>query len=149
MEEWRPITDFPDYEVSNQGNVRRGNKMLKFSKIGRRREYFAVVLYLNTERYCRRVHRLVGQAFIPNPENKPEIDHLDRNPANNIVSNLRWATSVENNNNRTNAVFHRNIYFRDGYYEVQIRRHGKIVYNKTFQILEEAIRGRDAFLIFT
>ena len=47
-----------------------------------------------------RVHRLIGQCFIDNPENKQEIDHIDRNPKNNKVENLRWATSSENNYNR-------------------------------------------------
>lgn len=46
------------------------------------------------------VHRLVAETFIPNPENKPEVDHIDRNPNNNSVSNLRWVTVQENNNNR-------------------------------------------------
>lgn len=52
----------------------------------------------NYKRYS--VHRLVAETFIPNPENKPEVDHIDRNPSNNNVSNLRWVTVRENNNNR-------------------------------------------------
>ena len=46
-----------------------------------------------------KVHRLVAETFIPNPDNKPLIDHIDRNPSNNDVSNLRWVTHQENMNN--------------------------------------------------
>ena len=42
---------------------------------------------------------MVAEAFIPNPENKPQVDHIDTNIKNNIVTNLRWATAYENSNN--------------------------------------------------
>ena len=42
------------------------------------------------------LHRIVATAFIPNPDNKPEVDHIDGNPANNSVENLRWVTATEN-----------------------------------------------------
>ena len=61
--------------------------------------YHFVNLYLNGKHYQRKIHRLVAEAFIPNPDNKREVDHIDNNKSNNDVSNLRWVTHKENQNN--------------------------------------------------
>lgn len=58
--------------------------------------YFTVVLHLNGVGYFRRVNRLVAQAFIENPDNKPEVNHIDGNKQNNTVENLEWVTTQEN-----------------------------------------------------
>ena len=63
------------------------------------RGYCFVILFKDGKREQRYVHRLVAQAFIPNPDNKPEVDHIDNDITNNTVSNLRWATHKENQNN--------------------------------------------------
>ena len=109
MEEWRPITDFPDYEVSNQGNVRskysgEWKTLTQYKDNHKGGNYCLVMIYNNTRRKTIRVHRLVAQSFVPNPENKPEIDHIDRNRQNNNVENLRWATKSENMLNTKRSV---------------------------------------------
>ena len=97
MEIWKDITDFDNYEVSTFGNVRNKNtkRILKgrLDKDG----YLRVGLYINSiNSYNKQIHRLVATAFIDNPENKPIVDHIDNNKANNNILNLQWATNTEN-----------------------------------------------------
>ena len=60
-----------------------------------------LIVEIDDKKY--RVHRLVAEAFIPNPENKPYVDHINRNPADNRVVNLRWVTPKENCENSSNV----------------------------------------------
>ena len=103
MEIWKPVIGWETlYEVSNMGNVRslhykqpylmnpvidaKGYKRVSFTK-------------RNSKKYVRcGVHRLVAQAFIPNPDNLPEINHKDEDKLNNRVDNLEWCTHMYNNN---------------------------------------------------
>ena len=55
------------------------------------------------------VHRLVAEMYIPNPDNKPFVDHIDKNKQNNHYTNLRWATRSENGSNRTNGFNYKNL----------------------------------------
>ena len=93
MENWKVIYDFPNYEISNYGNVRNNTKMVK--TVPNKHGYNVVVL-CNGTRKSVNVHRLVAAAFIPNPDNKPCVDHIDGNKLNNHVNNLRWCTIGEN-----------------------------------------------------
>ena len=61
--------------------------------------YYRVNLYKKKKVKTHLVHRLVGLAFIPNPNNRETIDHIDKNPSNNHIDNLRWATSVQQGQN--------------------------------------------------
>lgn len=104
MEEWKDIKNYPDYMVSNQGRV----KSLNFKRTGKEQVlrcckgkdgYLAVKLYKNGKLKNFKVHRLVSEAFIPNTNNKPFIDHINTDKTDNRVENLRWVTSKENSNN--------------------------------------------------
>ena len=61
--------------------------------------YKIISLFRDGKQYCKSIHRLLGLTYIPNPENKKCIDHIDRNKLNNKLDNLRWATHSENNKN--------------------------------------------------
>jgi hypothetical protein len=151
MEEWRPIPGFENYEVSNHGNVRRGNRIMKCYVITYPCGYKQVRVCLCKEgiKSYHIVARLIAKAFLPNPDNLPTVDHIDRNSLNNHVSNLRWETRHTQSMNRDyplGASGLRHIYKRCNRWWVQIRRHGQNVFRKSFQTKEEAIQARDDFL---
>ena len=103
MEEWKSISGYEGrYQVSNLGNIRSliSNKILKprVDKDG----YLKVILYSEDKsRREYRLHRLVAETFIPNPNDLPQVNHIDENKTNNSVSNLEWCTSKQNANHGT------------------------------------------------
>lgn len=96
MEIYHQIKDHPHYSVSNLGNVRsnRTNRVLKQDCI--KGKYLRVALSSGGVVTRIFTHRLVADAFIPNPLGKPYVNHIDNDPSNNNASNLEWVTHSEN-----------------------------------------------------
>lgn len=98
-EEWRDIKGYENvYQVSNLGRVRslhygRTRILAQAENID---GYLVVNLCVNMNKKSLRVHRLVSGAFIANPQNKPQVNHIDENKKNNHIKNLEWATEKEN-----------------------------------------------------
>lgn len=117
MEIWKPIKGYEGlYEVSNLGRVkslpRRGTygieHILKPSP--NKKGYPQVQLCKNSE-YCpKRVHRLVAENFIPNPDNLPQVNHIDGNKLNNNVENLEWCTNEYNYKHSIKMGLRKNAY---------------------------------------
>ena len=98
MEEWKKIDDYENYEISNLGFIRSFNygriKILITDE--QKNGYLRIGLWENNKKKKFLIHRLVATAFIPNPENKSQVNHIDGNKKNNRLENLEWNTSSEN-----------------------------------------------------
>lgn len=98
---WKPVPGYEDYyEVSTLGRIRRikgrsAGKILKGS-LNASGGYLIVSLYVNKRYKYLLVHRVVAITFLPNPDNKPQVNHIDGNKLNNALTNLEWATQEEN-----------------------------------------------------
>ena len=104
IEQWRVLEEFPDYEISNTGRIRRltESKSPK-TYIGKEKRfyknnagYYTTVFLKDNKVYCRTIHTLVAKTFIPNPNNLSDVDHIDDNKENNNVDNLQWLSHKEN-----------------------------------------------------
>jgi hypothetical protein len=145
------IEGFPNYLIYEDGRVwsKITNKYLKncLNNDG----YYRVGLFNNKKKKFYSIHRLLALHFIPNPDNKDFVDHIDRNKTNNSLENLRWATRSENNQNtglrKDNKLGEKYIHFEKAInrfrFEINREHFGKIT--KRFHFLEDAIIYRDIF----
>ena len=114
MELYKVIEGYENYHIYRDGRVWSTIGKGKFKKlcedIG---GYVCIGFHKNGKKETLKVHRVVANAFIPNPDNKAQVDHIDRCRTNNHVSNLRWVTNLENHQNKgnfkSNISGHKNI----------------------------------------
>lgn len=112
---WKTILDYPEYEVSNYGNIRsidrkfvdswgrtyhKKGQLIKLEIQITKTGYKQIMVHISSNKKSYRliVARLVAKAFIPNPNNLPQVNHIDENSLNNRVDNLEWCTCVYNIN---------------------------------------------------
>ena len=106
MEEWKDVVGYPGYRVSNMGNV-WSNKLKRILEPPVDKDgYYRIGLWNKQVVKKFRVNRLVALHFIPNPENKPTVNHKDGDVKNNHVSNLEWFTVAEQNDHKINVLKH-------------------------------------------
>jgi len=107
LEIWKPVEGFGDkYLVSNYGRVQslhRKPKIVMPSPNKKRHGYMYINLQYSGVRKNWLLHQLVAKIFLPNPDNKPQVNHIDFNPNNNRIDNLEWVTGIENINHTVQA----------------------------------------------
>ena len=175
QEIWKDIAGFEGwYQVSNFGNVRSVDRIIEqWSMYGhtimRRIKgklitptdngngYLIVSLRMKRYRENHYVHRLVAEAFIPNPNGKPAINHLDYNRSNNNAENLEWTTPVENmrysaqrmrkikTNPKPTSTGEKYITIRKGKFRLNIQ-HGDVRVDRTFATLDEAVAAKGVLI---
>ena len=151
-EEWRKIDGTFNHYVSNLGNVKNfGTKNILKQQNTRGYCYVSFRMLISGTKLVRKqVHRLVGQAFIPNPENLPQIHHIDNNPSNNNVNNLMWVSNIENTQSKNKSCnigyicIYRHPNIETIYYQSGFKNYGKSYQkrSKDKEICEEWLKNR-------
>ena len=151
MEVWTELkgkTKLGKYYVSNTGKVKKvykngKEKSVKGCDNGRGYLYFNH--YADGKVLHKYVHRVVAQTYVPNPDKKPEVDHIDGNKTNNHYKNLRWSTKSENGSNRKSCVVGKYSKLKgvtknkkNGMFIAQIKHHKKHIFLGHFKTDVEA-----------
>lgn len=168
MEVWKDIKGFEGfYQISNYGNIKSlertfeyigKNQFGEFKTIKKHKEmiikqtinrsgYYQVCLHKNNKKKNMLVHRLIAEAFIDNPDNKPTINHIDGNTLNNSLDNLEWATMLEQQIHRVYYLGHKSV-ISDKCREKQIQLHKRKVKRSDgiiFDSIKEASNGNENY----
>ena len=145
MEEWKFYCD--GVYISNMGRVVRDTgKRGSFNPHFVNQKDVAGYNRIKINKKYKKIHRIVGKLFIPNPDNKPTIDHIDRTKDFNMITNLRWATMKEQSENKNEYVIKKSYNKLDelcvnitkaNTYRLNIKKK-RITFNKTYKTIEEA-----------
>jgi hypothetical protein len=159
MELWKDIPEYEGlYQVSSLGRVRGfawKQEWTILKQCNTNKGYLEIQLTKESKRKHWKIHRLVGLAFIPNPDNLSEIDHINRNKLDNSISNLRWISRSDNCINKTHKVANSG--------ERYIQKHNRLesycfrifrrvdgisrqLINRSFPTLQEAVEFRNNYL---
>ena len=151
MEVWKDIPEYEGlYQISTLGRIKgfqTGERILCPGKT--KRGYFMTVLCKEGNRRTYHIHRLVALTFLPNPENKPTLDHINRDKEDNRLENLRWASLSEQqiNKHSPNDDTNQRHITKDGLrWRVHIQRYNQIVFRMSYATLQEAQEARVEFL---
>ena len=143
MEEYRKIEGYDNYSVSNRGNV-LNNKTGRIIRPSLNGKYLGVSLSKNGKQKSHNIHRLVGLAFLENPDNLSDIDHINQVRTDNRIENLRWCSRENNCRNKkkkegTSSQF-RGVNWDTHYnkWRSMIRLNGKTKHLGLFETEEEA-----------
>ena len=143
------LYQFPGYLIYEDGYVSKDGRILPahFSRKG----YLLVNLSVNKKNEVHKLHRLIALALIPNPDNLPCVDHINRDRTDNSIENLRWVTWAQNAQNRKeqsdNKSGYKHIYqTKDKFWGVDITINGVHEIHSAYKTLAQAIKVRDDFL---
>jgi hypothetical protein len=164
IEQWEDIPNYEgSYQISDLGRVKSLqrivftlNKNCTYKPIIiksflTKRGYFEVRLCANNISKAKKVHRLLAESFIPNPNEKPQVNHIDGNKLNNNILNLEWVNNRENschrvkNSNLTSKFVGVSYFKRDNKWRSSIQINGKSIRFGMFKTEEEAYQKRVDF----
>ena len=148
QEEYKTIEGFENYKISNFGNLINIKKNKIVNSSVEKWGYCTVTLCKPGKKKTFKIHRLVALAFIDNADDKPFIDHIDRNKQNNHISNLRWASVSENSKNvgirKNNVSTRTGVTFMKsrGKWQASISINGKLKHIGLYACFDDAVTAR-------
>jgi len=152
-DEWKKIDDYSRYRIYTDGRVYSEIRN-RFMKPAVNTRGYLICNFTNDttkKKKTMTIHRLVARLHIPNPDNKEQVDHIDRDTRNNNVANLRWVSNGENGINRNvyGTIPYRHISYQKtrNRFRIQIKRNNKYIFTKSMTAskytLDDAVNVRN------